>query len=159
MTVREAFDFNIQNEFHITDNKGYRPPNAQRITVLNKHYSANQDTVFYKLFYDVYSSVYDAKINDLVYTFDTITKEVFYTNLDSTIYDYYSDLAYSKLLEIQLDDSTFYFEYDSLQDTDIELCNKQVEGFRVRLYEFEPNHYHTEFGLGLGLTFDELIEE
>jgi hypothetical protein len=158
LTIREVFDFNINDEFHFIDNEGIRPPNAERIKVIEKYTSVNNDTIFYKLYYDTYSSVYHEKIDDLVYHFGTSNKDVYYTNLDSSVYCYYDFLNYNKLLEQQMSDSSFIFDYDSIQYLNEELCDAQVDGVWARIGEFEPNYFHAEFCKGLGIIFDEYVE-
>jgi len=158
LTIREVFDFNINDEFHFTDNEGYRPPNARRIKVLDKFLSTNLDTISYKLFYDVYSSEYNSQLDRLVYNFDTLTDIVIYANLDSSIYTYYTDLSYNKLLENQLADSLYSFDYDSINLLNQELCDVRTNGYDIQIGEFEPSFYHIEFSKGLGETFNELIE-
>lgn len=39
MTIGEVFNFEINDEFHSSSNLTGQPPNADRITIINKYYS------------------------------------------------------------------------------------------------------------------------
>ena len=155
LSIGDVFDFEINDEFHITDN--YKSPNSERFIIKDKYYSINSDTIFYNIFYNNYNSIYNPN-NDLIYNFDTITKLVYYTNLDSSIYTYFNYLNYNTLRNQQINNPEFYFTYDSIIENSQILCDVKLNGFQVTIGEFEPNTYHYEFGKGLGVTYNEFVE-
>jgi hypothetical protein len=89
LTIGEIFDFNINDEFqssNVYPTSG--PPNAIRMKITDKHFSTTNDTVFYTRFFDNYSTVYNPNPTPhLDYIFNSYTDSVFYTNLDSSIFD------------------------------------------------------------------------
>lgn len=47
LTIREVFDFEIEDKFHYEGLHPDQPPNAERVTIIDKYYSENGDTLFY----------------------------------------------------------------------------------------------------------------
>jgi hypothetical protein len=87
MTIREVFDFEVGDKFHteITSNSiGSGPNGADRITVIQKSFSINQDTLTYTLLNDNYSIC----CYPIVYFFGIYTDTLVLTNLDSLISKY-----------------------------------------------------------------------
>ncbi len=141
LTIGEVFDFNIHDEFHITNLYGL--PNGHKATISDKWYSDTNDKVYYSIDYEKYYSEYN---DDLEFHYSTSSEEVIYTNLDSSIYTLNNLTKYPE-------DSTFVFSYDSLIYIDTALCDAQINGFSRKDGDFEPSYGHHEFGKGLGLTY------
>ena len=87
LTVGEIFDFSINDEFHtVNDYPEGGPPNAKRMTVIDKHFSAANDTVFYtRTFNNYYSVLNPNPTPHLDYYFNAYTDSVFYTNLNDSV--------------------------------------------------------------------------
>lgn len=87
LTVGEIFDFNVDDEFQtFNDYPQGRPPNAIRMKVIGKHFSATNDTVFYTRSFDNYYTVLNPNPSPhLDYYFDTYIDSVFYTNLNDNV--------------------------------------------------------------------------
>ena len=84
-------------------------------------------------------------IKRLIFTTDTNT--VSYTNLDSSIFTYHIHLRYDSLIKYYGTSPFFY--YDSIIEYSINQCNHFINGFRCSVGDFEPLHYHFEYGQGL----------
>ena len=134
MTIGEVFNYEISDEFHFTSSLDEQPPNADRITIIDKYYSINGDTVNYVEFHNSYWTTINNEPPYLTYHFWTDTVTVKYFDLDSSIY--YYDIGF------QDDTSIFYSEYfcDSL----INMCEYTVGG------GFEPDFYRNSYGHGIG---------
>lgn len=86
LTVGEIFDYNINDEFHTVNDYPPGPPNAIRMKVIAKHFSAANDTVFYTRSFNNYYSVFNPyPTPHLDYYFDIYVDSVFYTNLTDSI--------------------------------------------------------------------------
>ena len=84
MTIRDIYDFSVNDEFHIKSL--ISPPNCTRIKITGKHFSLTNDTVFYTRTYNNYWSYVDNNPSPhLVYIFSSGIDSVFYPNLDSLI--------------------------------------------------------------------------
>lgn len=115
MTVREVFDFDIGDVFHFRGEADDQLPNADRITIMDKYFSADQDTLFYIRFHDSY---YAEEIMDppfLEYHYLKETDTVFYTDLDTTLVFYdtgcQSDFSYyysASLCDSLVNECTFF---------------------------------------------------
>jgi len=142
MTIRDVYDFNINDEFQYSTKNV--PPNAIRIKVIGKHFSANNDTVFYVHYFNNYSSIvnYSTSPPHLDYTYSVGNDTVYYTNLDTLI-----NSQYRSLPNDSCDSSKDTLYYSSL------LCN-------VLLYAhssctsccFEGQNHDETYGKGLGQT-------
>ena len=86
----------------------------------------------------------------LEYTFYADTIEEFYTDLNSSIFDYNPYLRYDSLVA-HYDTA---FSYDSLLYYSAELCNYWINGFscNLRIYDVESDSYNYLFGEGLGIV-------
>lgn len=150
MTIREVFDFGIGDIFQTRSYAYQQPPNADTRTVIGKWYSANNDTVFY----DIYREYYTTMINPypqphLDYTFGTDTIQVFYTDLDSSIYYYMEDFRYDSLVA----NYGNAFEYDTIIEYSQTMCNILTNGFDFSIGDYvEPDYYRYIFGKGTGLV-------
>ena len=134
MTIGEVFNFEINDEFHFSSSLNGQPPNADRITIIDKYYSTNGDTVNYVESHDSYWTTINYEPPYLTYHFWTDTVTVKYFDLDSSIY--YYDIGF------QDDTSIFYSEYycDSL----VNKCEYYIGG------SFEPDFYRNSYGRGIG---------
>jgi hypothetical protein len=135
MTIGEVFNFDINDEFHFRSSLNGQPPNADRITILDKYYSQDGDTVYYVVFHDSYwtTIIWDPEPH-LEYYFWTATTTLKYYNLNLSLY--YYDIGF------QDDTSILYIEYycDSL----INKCEYYIGG------GFEPDFYRNSYGRGIG---------
>lgn len=148
LTIGGVFDFNIQDVFHITNLYGL--PNGYKSTITDKWYSADQDTVYYAVTIDKYSSQYNSQTEELDYNYNSSSEVLSYFNLESSIYNLNNLTRYPE-------DSTLVFSYDSLIYIDTTLCNVQINGFSRSDGDFEPRYSHREYGKGLGLTYQKDI--
>ena len=134
MTTGEVFNYEINDEFHFTSSLNEQPPNADRITIIDKFYSTNGDTVNYVAFHDSYWTTINYEPPYLTYHFWTDTVTVTYFDLDSSIY--YYDIGFQ-------DDTSIYnsaYYCDSL----INECEYSVGG------GIEPDYYRNSYGRGIG---------
>lgn len=138
MTIGEVFDFEIGDEFQTRSSVSYQPPNADRVTITGKYYSAGQDTVFYIQHHDMYYSVLSYEGGPhLEYHYGTLTNTVFYTDLDSSIavFDY-------------------GFTIDQYIESSAELCDSLINGCGYSSGPgFENDFINNEYGKGLGRTY------
>lgn len=148
LTIGEVFDFNVDDEFHITNLAGL--PSGYKATISDKWMSEYQDTVYYLVIKDNYYSNYNDQTGLADYYYKTYSEVLSYSNLDSSIY------TLNYLIEYP-EDSSLVFSYDSLIYFDTTLCDAQINGFSRRDGDFEPPYHHHEFGKGLGLTYQEDI--
>lgn len=135
MTIREVFNFEIGDKFQIKGTADNEPPNADRIEIIEKYYSVNEDTLSYIRFHDSYLTYVEN--GELQYYFWTKTDTVSYTNLDSSIV--YFDLG---------------FQLNQYVENSSALCDSLINGCA---YEsgpgFENDYYINEYGKGLGKTY------
>lgn len=135
MTIGEVYDFEINDEFHFHQTAQNEPPNADRIKIIDKYYSADEDTVFYVKALDRYQTTIPNNIGDpLNYFFFKDTSTVYYTNLDSLINFDFEELIF---------ESDLYYG-DQYCDSLINDFSYAVGG------DFEPDIYKSRFGKGIG---------
>lgn len=144
MTVGQVYDYNIGDEFHYY-NSGV-PPNATRFTIIGKHFTPMNDTLFYKRHFDnYYTQPNSIPTWHLDYYFNSYNDSIFFTDLATPF------------------DSTYVNDqplYDSLGDSfhDTLFYSSQWCGRLIYEYEacinciFEGNYYLTQVGLGIGLV-------
>ncbi len=151
LTAREVFDFDINDQFQYKDNAWFiNLPNAERLTVTDKYYSQNNDTVFYTFSYNNYvTDLYSSPDWSLTYHFSTGTKKVFYTKLDTPIFKYIDHLSYDTIYKYW--GTSEWFLYDSIMEISSVWCNTLINGFHCNTGEFEPSYYEYEYGKGIGL--------
>jgi hypothetical protein len=155
LTIGEVFDFNIGDEFHIKSNLQSQPPNALRLKVIEKSYSQDNDTVFYKIARNNYTSTfYNEPEPHIEYSFTKDTVENYYTKLDSSIFTFYSHLHYDTIAK----NYDSYFTYDSILENSEDFCDLLVNGYECGLGDFEPNIYKYKFGKGIGLIGEFFME-
>lgn len=114
----------------------YAPNNADRITITNKTYSQNMDTIFYERFHSKYM-MYPSSSN---YNFSSYTDSIYITNLDSLIVDMYFITPDSN-----------YSVYDTIVEFDTLFCNVEINGYFYADSYFEPVLYNNIWGKGLGV--------
>ncbi len=87
LTIGQIFDFDINDEFHSRQTYPSVPPNATRMKIIGKAFSADSDTVFYTRSFNNYHAIFvqDSTGPHLEYDFDVYTSGVYYTNLDSVV--------------------------------------------------------------------------
>jgi hypothetical protein len=139
MTIGEIFDFEIGDEFQITGEGINQPPNADRIVIIDKYYSTDNDTVFYVRFHDsyyVYIENYETH-----YHFWTETDTVSYTNLDTCITHSSYWVSYD----------TNMVSYDTINYNASEYCDSLLNGYYYAVNSFEPVYTSNIYGKGLGI--------
>ena len=101
LTIGEIFDFDINDEFHtFNDYPEGGPPNAIRMTVIDKYFSATNDTVFYTRSFNNYYSVMNPNPEPhLDYYFNIYTDSVFYTNSNDSVLCNVSDTSCNSILD------------------------------------------------------------
>ncbi len=101
LTVGEIFDFNLNDEFHtFNDYQQGGPPNAKRMTIIGKHFSAANDTVFYTRSFNNYHSVFNPNPTPhLDYYFNAYIDSVFYTNLNDSVLCNGSDTTCNSIID------------------------------------------------------------
>lgn len=85
LTVREVYDFEVGDRFDYRTSPPQVVPNGDRITIIGKKYSANQDTITYTLAHDKYTSHWFDGPPHLIYSYTKDTDIMFVTYLDSLI--------------------------------------------------------------------------
>ncbi|MCB0806943.1 MAG: T9SS type A sorting domain-containing protein [Bacteroidales bacterium] len=136
MTIGEVFDYHIGDEFHFMGQHPEQPPNADRITIIDKYYSSAGDTLLYVQAVDGYQSFVEWEPEPhLVYTFWKDTVITWVSNLELTI-DQYDE----------------GFQYDTSIYTSDQYCNTLMNECNYFVGEFEPDHYINTYGRGLGRT-------
>jgi hypothetical protein len=137
MTIGEVFNFEINDEFHFRSSLNGQPPNADRITIIDKYFSQNGDTVNYVESHNSYwTNIIWEPEPYLEYHFWTDTATVKYYDLDSSLIFYE--------IGFQFDTNIFYSEYycDSL----VNWCQYYIGP------PFEPDYYRNSYGRGIGLV-------
>ncbi len=86
LTVGEVFDFDINDEFRTERTFPSGPPNAFRMKIIGKYFSAMNDTVFYvRSFNNYYSTVVSEPEYHLEYSYSIFTDTMYYTDLDGNL--------------------------------------------------------------------------
>jgi len=140
LTIGEVYNFAIGDEYHLTGFGEGQPPNADRITIQDRYYSDNGDTVFYVQYHDSYDSyVEDYQLH---YHYWILTDTIYYTNLDEPI---------SSIWQPYSSDMT---DYDTINTISEEYCDSIINGYFYEINDFEPEYYSRVYGKGLGLVRD-----
>lgn len=141
-TIRQVFDYEINDEFHLHYYHGNGPPQGIRYKVIGKYDSVNGDTISYIMQNSNYSTTFfPSPIPHLDYTFSNFIDTISYTYLDSTIEYYVKSKDYLSLYT-----SSYYL------DTSYRYCQSNLYGFSFIHGTFEPNIYTFDFATGLGLV-------
>ena len=144
LTIGQVFDFNINDEFQYGNSNS--PKNADRIKIIGKHFSLNNDTVFYVRHHDAYSAMpnYTTSPPHFDYTFSVSKDSIFYINLDSLFnYDFINFPV----------DSCHSF-HDTLYNSS-QYCGSEVFEYSIGTGCFEGYLTDYIFGKGLGLVHHE----
>lgn len=144
MTIKEVFDFSIGDEFQYSGFADGQPPNADRIKILDKYYSANNDSLFYIRNHDSYHTTILMEPPYLEYHFWTKIDTVSYSNLDSSIAHYKYWISYD----------TTMVKYDTINHISEKYCDSPINGYDCEIGEFEPIYYTGLYGKGLGRVKD-----
>ncbi len=139
LTVGEIFDFNVNDEFQtFNDYPQGAPPNAIRMKVIDKQFSATNDTVFYICSFNNYHTVFNPNPEPhLDYYFNIYIDTVFYTNLTDSVLC--SDI-----------DTTCVSIFDTT------ICGVPTNGV---LYTFPEIINSIIYGKGLGIVRNYYIED
>ena len=142
LKIGEVYDFDIGDEFHYKSNLGL--PSGERLKVIEKSYSTNNDTVFYKFEYNNYTSTYyNDRDPHLQYSYRSGVTTASYTNLESSILANSCDCSY--YLE-----NDIFCKCDSIISTS--WCGLEINGYSATVGEFEPSYYVYTYGKGIGMT-------
>lgn len=156
LTIGKVFDFEIGDKFQYKRNTGGDPGNASRLTILDKYYSAEKDTVFYT----INRSYYNRYNSDGSYNFEHDTIYQFYTNLDSSILSYRPELSYDSIVSLNKDWINIEdIYYDTIVEFDPNFCNKITTEIRIGLYWFQSERHIWGEGLGLVKRFIDTEED
>ena len=140
LKIREVFDYEIGDEFQFTSSTihypgEFIPQNADRIKIIGKYYSSNNDSLFYIRFHDLYTTILTDS-SQLEYHFWTRNDTVYFVNLDSLITSY---------------DTGFQISGDPYITTSIELCDSMIVGYDY--WTIQNDFVINEYGKGLGHTY------
>jgi len=140
MTIGEVFDFETGDKFQFKHYNEFGFPNAYRVEIIDKYYSANQDTVFYVRYHDNYWVGFGSG-DTLEYHSETEVDTVKYINLDSCITTCWPDY-----------DSASMSFYDTIIDAD-SYCDSLMNGIDWAVGFFEPIFYKRHYGKGIGEVY------
>lgn len=142
LTVGQVYDFDINDQFHY--HRQDIPPNAKRITITGKQFSASNDTVFYFRYCDNYTTEVEWWPEPhLIYHFNSYIDTIFYTNLDTPICELYNNWPINDTLGSWFMDSTYISsQYCALLIYEYWACSNCI---------FEGHYYNSKFGQGTGL--------
>lgn len=145
MPIGNVFAFSVGDKFHYELALPENPPAVDRITITDKFYSENGDTVYYERYHDSYWTEMEWEPNPhLVYHFYTKYDTLFYYDLDSllSVYDDYFNCG----------PQWYYCELNYYYSD--QFCNRLINGYRILTKQFEPVTLIKEYGKGLGWVFD-----
>lgn len=136
MTIGEVFDFEVGDEFHSHSKMTQAMENGDRMSIIDKYYSSDNDTVFYVEQHNTYRTElsWEGGEPHFIYHFNTSIQTKSYTDLSAPISEYDDGF----LLNQQ--------SYSSSQfcDSLINKCSYQVGP------GFENDNYRRAYGKGLG---------
>jgi len=155
LTIREVFDFEINDEFHYEILRRFSSsPEGERILVTDKYFSKDSNMITYEFSRDGYNTRYeDEPEPHLEYSFLNDKKIVSYSALDSSFFYLQPDLRFdtiAKYNEVFSYDSTYYYSS--------ELCNTLINGIFITEGDFEPIQILSEYGEGIGLTEEWVVD-
>lgn len=144
-TIGEIFDYEINDEYQYWEyeDENYFP-NATRIKIIDKFFSAENDTVFYVRHFNNYTSYWDFTFpGHLVYNFNSYTDTIFFTNLNTLINARYAN-EINDSCNVSFD--TLYYASD--------FCGVySYEHYRCHECCFEGQSTTTVYGIGIGLAY------
>ena len=138
MSIGEVFNFEVGDEFHRRSEMPQAMANGDRMTIIDKYYAVDSDTVFYvEQHYTYWSELsWEGGEPHLVYHYGYHENTIFYTNLNAPIPEY--------------DDG---FLLDQQSYTSSLLCDSLINACS---YEVGPgfgnDYFSREYGKGLGLV-------
>ena len=170
LTVGQVFDFSVGDKFQYT--RSIRPtattPNASRVTVIDKKWSASKDTVWYSMVDSSYHTSIEGRLPEdmrLVYHFKVDTTTSYFTTLDSSIVWWalrrhqqafvYRDIRRLGILFLRNDSTipdTVKAAIDTTKHRLKSICNYEATGyFLVSNWDFEHSTESAYYGKGLGM--------
>lgn len=152
LTIGEVFDFEPGDEFHLKNEIQQVIAQGQRITITDKWFSANADTVFYVQENDRYLIAPQGMFMPWSYSFTLHTDTLFYTHLDSLITTY-DDWISADSGMVANGWYHSWFQIDSL------LCNIEINGYSSGPIPLDFPGYGATFGRGVGQTYEYYIDE
>lgn len=145
-TIGEIYDFEIDDEFHYSISESWPSPNwpnVKRHKIIDKYYSATNDTVFYTRKFNNYTGTYNFSTGQMEYFFSAYIDKIFYTNLNTLINARYAN-EYTDSCNYS-SDALFYNE---------DLCNTfSYKHWRCVGCCFEGRAYTWIYSIGLGLPY------
>ncbi len=140
LSVGEIYDFSINDEFHSSEVLSGATPNAIRMKVINKRFSANSDTVFYTRSFNNYHSVFNPLPEPHIdYFSENYIDTIFYTNLMDSLACHVLDTTCTSIFETTN-------------------CDIPANGWAKGGYQ--QGQFHSKiFGKGLGRVIDSYWEE
>jgi len=150
LTIGEIFDFNVGDEFHhlIGGPEDSIIKNLQRVEILDKFYSANNDTLFYVQHNFGYTQTNTP--SGEFFEFENFIDTLVYTNLNSVI----DPFCPYQFQPISANMGPFYFQIN--QDT-IRQDYDGVLAYQCSMYNaptFNSADYWSEsWGVGIGIIF------
>jgi len=147
LTVSQVYDFEIGDEFHYKNGSHANTPvtrNADRIKIVDKFYSNNNDSLTYIRFHNKYHTTINAS-NNLDYHFMDFTDTLVLTNLQDPIF-----------LTATVIDTNFSYDtltYNGTQDYCGVLIN-ETEKWTPQP-QLDPLQYIHKVGEGLGLVLND----
>lgn len=161
LTVREVFDFEIGDVFHYWEHgedydSRFFDKKLDRITITDKNYSADLDTLIYKrtiegYIYYLASTPPGSELPfEYKYQFHSSSDEVRYADLDSPILHYLNKHHFGYLKDYDWGNfDTLYDVSDTLIYQSVNLCNTTINGYHFIVFNSDDL---VEYGKGLGLT-------
>ena len=144
LTNGQVYDYNINDQFHYYQAGQDVTPNATRFTIIDKYYSASNDTVFYIRHFDNYvTHINSIPTLHLEYFFDKYNDTLNITNLDSLISSQFNNWPIHDTMGNWFMDTS----YISAQWCDI--LTYEYSGCIG--CAFEGNSYQGQYGQGIGL--------
>lgn len=150
LTIGEIFDFNVGDEFHhlIGGPEDSIIKNLQRVEIVDKFYSANNDTLFYVQ--HNFGYIQTNTSNGIFFEFENFIDTAAYTNLNNII-DPFCPYQFQPL---SANMGPFYFQIN--QDT-IRQDYDGVLAYQCSMYNaptFNSADYWSEsWGVGIGIIF------
>jgi len=143
LTKGQIYDYTINDEFHYFNS--YTSPNATRFSIVGKHFSALNDTVFYLRHFDNYYTQFNNNpAPHLDYFFNSYNDTVYYTNLDIPYDSAFINWPVNDTAGNWFSDTLFYSSY---------WCGNLIYKYTVCMNcIFEGNYYSFQYGQGLGLV-------
>lgn len=133
LTIGEVFDFEVGDEFHYKLGRPGFPPTGDRITITNKFFSEDSNSVTYFRQHNYYNSFlnYSGGAPFLDFYFKIYDDSITYNNLNRPIYAY-----------------DYNFRFQSYYDN---RCDSLTNGYGFSDGPgFEDSFYQREYGKGLG---------